>query len=633
VLLVLAVLAVSQALTPSTYFEPADRQRLRAIFAGVNLVGDDIESVYYSILGFNLLEEAAPNGQKACDAVKGAVKDDDVSSLFYASSIAAYLKASKVTCQLSVGNAEKTLQQVIIGDSTCMTLYHAVAALSNLDIQFDEQKVVDALTEAIKADDSALSLGYAFHAASYLKGDLKRFHDLIEDIIAQADEINDKYLQFEGGLHTTAIVIDGAYKLAKAANLAPSFMDIEDKIVKFSNYFLSRKHVQSLRNAASVLSVIKQLATNQFHIPVAVSLASEVSVSNKKPVVQVRVSDLMGGSLGKVTVTADTARHLGDDAIVLSKKQFTPSSADQSLYEFDLLSVKPARGFYRILLSLVPTKPDARLIGTSGAEVEVKVTTQVAVETVEIGVADKEQGSASRTTNLQYPNKAASTLEADSQQRITMTFQLKDKTANEVMVAHQCFIRLTNQNTMQEIFFVPEADASNKYKFDLAVGDKAKDFGHKSGKYSMALIVGDAVIENPLFWIVADVQLFFSDAPSEQGAVNRYSRKPEIKHMFREPDSRPAAFVSSLFTGLVLAPFAVLFIAWLRLGVNVSNFPMSISALGFHVGLAAIFGLYYCYWLNLNMFTTLRYLGFIGIPTFLCGNKLLSSLAAKKKKE
>jgi oligosaccharyltransferase complex subunit delta (ribophorin II) len=70
------------------------------------------------------------------------------------------------------------------------------------------------------------------------------------------------------------------------------------------------------------------------------------------------------------------------------------------MYEMDFMSVKPARGFYRIMLSLVPQKPDARLIGTSGAEVEIKVTTQVAVENVEIGVADKEQSSAPRTTKL-----------------------------------------------------------------------------------------------------------------------------------------------------------------------------------------------------------------------------------------
>ena len=40
------------------------------------------------------------------------------------------------------------------------------------------------------------------------------------------------------------------------------------------------------------------------------------------------MSDLLGASLGKLTVTADTAKHLGDDAIILSKKPFATAKAD-----------------------------------------------------------------------------------------------------------------------------------------------------------------------------------------------------------------------------------------------------------------------------------------------------------------
>ena len=39
----------------------------------------------------------------------------------------------------------------------------------------------------------------------------------------------------------------------------------------------------------------------------------------------------MGGSLGTLTVTADSARHLGDEAIVLSKKPFKASDADRQV--------------------------------------------------------------------------------------------------------------------------------------------------------------------------------------------------------------------------------------------------------------------------------------------------------------
>lgn len=72
-------------------------------------------------------------------------------------------------------------------------------------------------------------------------------------------------------------------------------------------------------------------------------------------------------------------------------------------------------------------------------------------------------------------------------------------------------------------------------------------------------------------------------------------------------------------------------IAWMKLGVNISAFPFSLPALGFHLGLAAIFGLYYCFWLQLNMFTTFKYLIMIGVVTFLCGNSMLVKIAEKRK--
>ena len=60
-----------------------------------------------------------------------------------------------------------------------------------------------------------------------------------------------------------------------------------------------------------------------------------------------------------------------------------------------------------------------------------------------------------------------------------------------------------------EIIYVAEPDSSSNYKFELDVNSKAKEFGGKSGKYSLSLIIGDAVISNPLNWKLADIDLQF----------------------------------------------------------------------------------------------------------------------------
>jgi len=65
------------------------------------------------------------------------------------------------------------------------------------------------------------------------------------------------------------------------------------------------------------------------------------------------------------------------------------------------------------------------------------------------------------------------------------------------------------------------------------VGAKEKEFGSLSGVYEMSLLVGDAVVENPIEWVVADIDLTFSSLGSPQDADSQYKPKPIIDHMFR----------------------------------------------------------------------------------------------------
>lgn len=58
----------------------------------------------------------------------------------------------------------------------------------------------------------------------------------------------------------------------------------------------------------------------------------------------------------------------------------------------------------------------------------------------------------------------------------------------------------------------------------------------------------------------------------------------------REPEKRPPAVVSNVFTVLCLLPFLIMLGLWIKVGANASDFPMSLSALGFHLGLAGNHG-------------------------------------------
>ena len=67
-----------------------------------------------------------------------------------------------------------------------------------------------------------------------------------------------------------------------------------------------RKNVQQVKGAWSLLSALNTLSSNDFHVPVAITLASQPSVSEASPNVKVQITDVMGGDLGPMTVQIDS---------------------------------------------------------------------------------------------------------------------------------------------------------------------------------------------------------------------------------------------------------------------------------------------------------------------------------------
>lgn len=68
------------------------------------------------------------------------------------------------------------------------------------------------------------------------------------------------------------------------------------------------------------------------------------------------------------------------------------------------------------------------------------------------------------------------------------------------------------------------------------IGARAADFAHLTGRYTLTLLIGDAVLSNSFSWEVADVSLTFSgtataaSTPGETPEV--YKPKSEIKVSF-----------------------------------------------------------------------------------------------------
>ncbi|XP_046429013.1 dolichyl-diphosphooligosaccharide--protein glycosyltransferase subunit 2 [Neodiprion fabricii] len=631
----LACVALSASVSPtstSSFLSKADITRLKKVVEpGFEL--KDLATLHYAVIGYNLVGETIPKNAEACKFILSSVGDASglsLENLYYA--VTAW-KGIGICQPLPNAAIIKTFAAVVEKESsTIPEVFYAVTGLSAVSQHLTEPaivKLVKALQAALKKDDSILNLGYLFHIAAELGPAGSFAFERIEDAIVQADEVDGKYLQFEGGLSITSLVVKGAFQLSTNLKKKPPITS--EQTVKFANYLLSRRSVQTSKGVVGLLAALSVLANNPFENPICIALADGgISVSSKQPLVSVKVCDILGRSLKTLpSVVANSATRVSDDVVVISKKAFQPLASDKTLYTMNLMEIKPERGVYKISVSA----------GSVSNIVTVKVLSEVVVDYLEIGTADADQTTQPKLSRVEYPKKLSSKIEADSQQKLVIRFLLKDSTSQKPIRVHQAFVRLysvsNSGNTQgQEIIFVAEPDTGNVYKFDMDVGSTAGEFGHISGDYNIELIVGDAVLINSFQWNVAQITL---KLPESQSAVqtsdeksNLYKPKPEIKHMFREPEVRPSRVVSNLFTGLCLAPVLLLLILWAKLGVNISNFPLSLSAIIFHLGLGGIFALFGVFWLQLNMFVTLRYLLGIGVVTFLAGNKLLSQIASRK---
>ncbi|KAL2728266.1 dolichyl-diphosphooligosaccharide--protein glycosyltransferase subunit 2 [Vespula maculifrons] len=621
-----------------SYLSENDKIRLKNVIdPGLNL--QDVTSTYYSVYGYKLLQETIPDKEKICNYLSKSIGDGNnviPETAFYIVSMWKIID----TCQgLPIPAITKALMNTIEKDtSTFAELYFAVNTLTLLSQKLTtekSEKLAKTLQVALRKDDSLWNLGYAFHIASDL-GPVGTFaFDRIEDAIIQADEVNGQFLQFEGGLSITSFLVNGIFKLSSSLKKRPPLTS--PQIVKLTNYLLSRRSVQTPKGVVSLLSALNTLGVNKYETLVCITLPEEgVIVSSKQPLVTIKVCDIFGKPLPTVPkVIANSATKVEDDTAIINKETLQSSTADKTLFTMDFMKAKPDRGFYKISVSA------ASVTNT----IKIKVLSEVIVDYLEIGTGDADQTTQPKLARVTYPEKLNHKIEADSQQKLVVRFLLKDSANKKPMRVHQAFIRLspafvTNTYNDNEITFVAEPDNAHVYKFDMPLAVAAINFGYRSGDYNIELVIGDAILSNSFEWTIATVNLKFPDAvateSNEKNAFFKqkadiYTTKPEIKHMFREPEKRPPAFVSNLFTGLCLAPAFLLIILWAKLGVNISNFPLSISAITFHLGLGGIFLLFGIFWLKLNMFVTLRYLLGLGVVTFLAGNKLLSNIAHKHK--
>uniref|UniRef100_A0A8C3AI25 Dolichyl-diphosphooligosaccharide--protein glycosyltransferase subunit 2 n=1 Tax=Cyclopterus lumpus TaxID=8103 RepID=A0A8C3AI25_CYCLU len=606
----LLALAGAQALTPAHYLSLPDVARLQNLLSQ-QFTG--LDSAYYSVVGLSKLGATIPDHEGVCQFLKSQLDPMSIDSLFFAAETSQAISG----CEIPVSNETRDILLAAVSEDSTMTQIHrAVSALSSLGLPLASQEVVGALTGRINKEDNVMAGGGVQGTAARLsqQTELGGILEEIEDLTARLDDLGGIYLQFEEGLEATALFVTAAYSLSDHVDMEPPLK--EDQVIQLVNSIFSKKSWDSLAEAFSVASAAAALSNNRFHVPVIVSALGPATLL---------VTDVMSQPLALANVLVESAYSVASKSVILSHASFT---LNDGVFELNFMSSRPASGYYQFAVAVTG---DTRLVGNH-VELKVKVSTEVVVNNMDLSVVDKDQSIGTKTTRVDYPSKGKSSFTADSHQNFAMAFQLVDVNTGVELTPHQTFVKLHNQKTGQEVVFVAEPDSKNLYKFELDIGERKSEFNSISGTYSLHLIVGDATLENPILWNVADVVLKFVDeeAPVAIQPKTLYVPKPEIQHLFREPEKKPPTVVSNTFTALILSPLLLLLILWLKLGANISNFSFTPSTILFHVGHAAMLGLMYVYWTHLNMFQTLKYLAIIGSVTFLAGNRMLAQIAVKR---
>ena len=92
----------------------------------------------------------------------------------------------------------------------------------------------------------------------------KYYANSINDLVQQADEVDGRVLQYEGGIGTTALVFNAFYEVAEKADL-PVKIDPK-QLAKFASYFTTKRHVATLRSAYYLTKVFKHLSDNKVRV-------------------------------------------------------------------------------------------------------------------------------------------------------------------------------------------------------------------------------------------------------------------------------------------------------------------------------------------------------------------------------
>ncbi|KAK9087474.1 hypothetical protein Syun_029868 [Stephania yunnanensis] len=476
-----------------------------------------------------------------------------------------------------------------------------------------------------------------------VKSDIVKLFDSTERYDDGSLYFDDKLLDthgHQGPISTTSAVVRGVTSFS--AVISGKLNLPGDKILGLARFFLGIGVPGNAKDLFTQIDSVACLEDNKISIPLILSLPATVLSLTKKDQLKVKVNTVLGSSAPPLTVKLVQAFSSDKEITVLEnqKLNFDPESSDHSL---DILSSNIDIGKYIFSFRVVLHEPENKKIYATGGQTRVPifVTGFINVDSSEISILDSDLGSIETKQKLDLSGKTSLSLSANHLQKLSLHFELTTPHGNSFH-PHQVLLKLSHESKVDHVFLV--GNSGRHFEILLDFLGLVEKFYYLSGKYDMQLTVGDVAMENSFLIALGHVELDLPQAPEKAprpppqpvDPSSIYGPKQEIIHIFRATEKRPPQELSLAFLGLTVLPFLAFLIGLVRLGVNLKNFPSSALpatfALLFHCGIAAVLSLYLLFWLKLDLFTTLKALGFLGIFLLFVGHRTLSHLASMSTK-
>ncbi|KAH1081455.1 hypothetical protein J1N35_021216 [Gossypium stocksii] len=666
----------------ASFFQPiSDSHRSAAVelFSPDHGSFKSLEETYEALRTFDVLgiEEKPDITATACHLVSETVgsSSSTLKDLFYA------LKASSIVkCKIN----DKAYQGIITrlnaavdGASSLPDFYYSVGGLvlvkgSKGDVHLADADGIFRLVKAFRQSDgrwrfssnnpesSAFAAGIALETLagvvslaspaldqsliSTLTNDISKLFDSIEKYDDGALYFDDKLVDghdHQGPLATTSSVVRG---LTAFAAVTDERLNIPgNKILGLANFFLGIGVPGDAKDLFNQIDSLACLESNRVSIPLILSLPSTVLSVTKEDSLQVNVNTVLGSNAPPLTVKLVGVFTSGSKAASLVESQELVFDDGTGTYNLNNLPKSIDVGSYTFVFEIVLHEPEHEKIYVTVGQIKVPIFVSglIKIENAEIAVLDSDLGSIETQKKLDLAGQKAVSLSANHLQKLRVSFKLTTP-HGLAFKPHQALLKLRHESKVEHIFVV--GNSGKQFEIVLNFLGLVEKFFYLSGRYDIELAVGDAVMENSLLRAIGHIELDLPEPPEKAtrsppqpiDPYSRYGPKAEITHIFRAPEKRPPKELSLAFLGLTFLPLLGFLIGLLRLGVNLKNFPSNAVpaafATLFHVSIGAVLSLYVLFWLKLDLFQTLKLLGFLGVILVLVGHRVLSHLAATSAK-